>query len=112
MGNLGSECSISDIVSELGGCRAAATQLGKKYAGRFNFNSHQRPAGCYYWSSDNYVYFNSASLSDTQKIFHKAGGVCKRVVSIVHTLGKFFRKLGYTKFLKVFHDLSLFIIII
>ena len=75
MGNLGSECPVSGIVPESEGCRAAGTQLGRKYNG-FVYNL-ESPAGCYYFSTNNYVYLNFASPSDTQNISSSAGGVCK-----------------------------------
>ena len=80
MGNLGSDCPVSGIVSESLACRAAGVQLGKTYYAGV-VNSRERPAGCYYWSDDNYVYLNSFGPSDTQNIISTAGGVCKGGIS-------------------------------
>ena len=79
MGNLGSNCPVSGIVSEAEECRAAAAQLGRTYGGTYNMR--ERPTGCYYFSDDSNVNYNSASPSDTQNIISTAGGVCKPGIS-------------------------------
>ena len=86
-------------MSELEECRAAAFQLGRLWGG--SHNKRDRPAGCYYFSSHNYVFHNSARPSDTQNILSTAGGLCKRGMSdfsvhIVHTRGKLHGKKLHT----------------
>ena len=76
LGDLGSQCSLSGIVSEFEECRDAGNELGRNFDG--TKTTKDRPAGCYYWSTNNNVYFNLANLSDAQYIHSKSGGVCKR----------------------------------
>ena len=79
MGNLGSDCPVSGIVSESEECRAAGAQLGRTYGGSYNIR--ERPAGCYYYSTNHIVNHNRKSPSDTQNIISTAGGVCKGGIS-------------------------------
>ena len=79
LANMGSECPVSKIVSELEECKVAATQLGGTYKG--SFTNNERPAGCYYWSTYNNVYFNFANQSDTQNIHTNSGAVCRKGTS-------------------------------
>ena len=78
MGNLGSDCPVSGIVSESEECRAAGAQLGRTYGGSYNIR--ERPTGCYYYDHY-YVNHNRKSPSDTQTIISTAGGVCKGGIS-------------------------------
>ena len=79
-GNLGSDCSVSEIVLESEECRTAGAQLGRGYGGSHELIDH--PAGCFYLSTVKWwVYFNSYGPSDTQNIDPRAGGVCKKGTS-------------------------------
>lgn len=77
--NLGLDCSVTEIVSELEECKAAATKLGRKFNQKVRRSD--RPAGCYYKKDNNYFMFNLAKRSDTQNIASRTGGVCKRGIS-------------------------------
>ena len=76
LASLGSECPVSDIVSNVEDCQAAAAKLRRVYMHEINGASY--PAGCFYWSTDNEVYLNIRNSSDTHGIKSKAGGVCKK----------------------------------
>ena len=80
LGKLGTECSASEIVSELEECKDAAAKLGRRMGSSFNITF--RPAGCYYVSTDTTwpetTYFNFLNLSDTLNIALDGGGVCKK----------------------------------
>ena len=76
LGSLGSDCPVSDVVSNVEDCQAATVELKRTY--KKTFDSTIRPAGCYYWSTDDDVYFNSRNPSDTHNIHSATGGVCKK----------------------------------
>ena len=76
LGSLGSDCPVSDVVSNVEDCQAATVELRRTY--KNTFDSTIRPAGCYYWSTDDDVYFNSRNPSDTHNIHSATGGVCKK----------------------------------
>ena len=88
MGGLGSECNVSEIVSESEECRDAATHLGRIYVGVI-IEHDSRPSGCYYWEStpgayNKNVYLNPYSRSDTHNINRMTGGVCKKGISDIY----------------------------
>lgn len=88
---------MSEIVSELEECSAAGAHLGKNYMDIIlmydGFKNSAYPPGCFYWSGDNFLYLNSASLlqkilqktfkkdNDTKDIHSLTGGICKRGMS-------------------------------
>ena len=78
MGSLESDCPVSDIVSDVGECQAAAAELGIDYAAAFGH--FRRPAGCYYWNNtlDKKVYFNDIIDPAVTTPDPVTGGVCKK----------------------------------
>ena len=92
MGNLGTGCSVPEIVSDPEECRAAGIQLGRFLD--FRVNAAIVPSGCYYMLADSsIVAFNHATPDFPQNIDFETGGVCKRgtyhiLVCIVETHGK------------------------
>ena len=85
MGLLGRGCSIPESVSDPEECRAAATQLGRIYAGPVHDFTVQ--SGCYYSSANGrIVEFNHATpdITTPQGPDYEIGGVCKRGIYILY----------------------------
>ena len=85
MSKLGTECHVSEMVSESEECRVAGAQLGRNSIDLIlmddEFKNWAFPPGCFYWSGGNYIYLNSASLNYTKDIHSLTGGICKRGIS-------------------------------
>ena len=82
LANLGFQCPVWAIVSEFEECKAAATQLGramgKRYGGYARY--YERPAGCFYYTTDTHFLFEFANPSATN-IDSRSAAVCKKGTS-------------------------------